>query len=167
MTTTNAHLHLATRRRCWQWLGACGVAWVLPACASLDEPLQVNVVGMESLPGEGMELRLAVKLRIQNPNDSPIEFDGVSLSLEVRDATFATGVSPEKGVVPRFGEAVIVVPMSISAVSAVRQLFGLAMSKDKSGPTEYTMYGRLSGAFGGASFEKTGVIDFNELMKSK
>ncbi len=33
------------------------------------------------------------KLRVQNPNDSAIEYDGVYLKLEVLDKTFATGVS--------------------------------------------------------------------------
>ena len=40
-------------------------ALLLGACASLpnQDPLQVTVAGIESLPGEGMELRMLVKLR--------------------------------------------------------------------------------------------------------
>ena len=43
----------------------------LTACATLSDrdPLQVTVAGIESLPGEGMEMRLLVKLRVQNPNE--------------------------------------------------------------------------------------------------
>ena len=40
-----------------------------------------------------MELRLNVKLRVQNPNDVPVEFNGVSLKMRVQGKTFGTGVS--------------------------------------------------------------------------
>jgi hypothetical protein len=48
---------------------------VLAACAMLParEPLQVNVAEVESLDGQGLEWRMLVKLRVQNPNDTPRE----------------------------------------------------------------------------------------------
>ena len=72
---------------------------LLSACAALQrtDPLQVTVAGIEPLQGQGMELRMLVKLRVQNPNDAPIEYDGVSLKLDVQGNTFATGVSDERG----------------------------------------------------------------------
>jgi LEA14-like dessication related protein len=90
----------------------------LGACAALPghEPLKVLLVGIESLDGEGLELRLPVKLRIQNPNDRVIDYDGVSLDLEVRGWDFANGVSDSRGSVPRFGETVLSVPVSMSAL---------------------------------------------------
>ena len=41
------------------------------ACASLSgsDPPRVSVAGIEALPGEGLELRFLVKLRVQNPNE--------------------------------------------------------------------------------------------------
>ena len=62
-------------------------ALLLAACASLRarrDPLQVTVAGIEPMQGQGMELRMLVKLRVQNPNDAPIDYDGVSLKLEVQ-----------------------------------------------------------------------------------
>src|SRR5512140_575047 len=84
-------------------------ALTLNACASLQgrDPIQVTVAGVESLPGKGFELRMLIKLRVQNPNDTPIEYDGVYLKLDVQETTFATGVSDERGSVPRFGESII------------------------------------------------------------
>ena len=89
---------------------ACAV--LTGGCASLAhrDPLNVTVAGIESLPGEGMELRLLVKLRVQNPNDAPVEYDGVAVDLDVQGRSFASGVSAETGVVPGFGEAVVSVP---------------------------------------------------------
>ena len=48
-------------------------------CAALQgrDPLNVSVAGIEPLQGEGLELRLLVKLRVQNPNDAPVDYNGV------------------------------------------------------------------------------------------
>ena len=69
----------------------------LQGCASLQgrDPLQVTVAGIEPLEGQGMELRLLVKLRVQNPNDSPVTYNGVALQMDVQSKTFASGVSDE------------------------------------------------------------------------
>ena len=48
-----------------------------------------------------------IKVRLLNPNDTEIAFDGVAFDLEINGQPFAKGVSDQKGVVPRFGEAVI------------------------------------------------------------
>src|SRR5215831_15881069 len=87
---------------------ACGSLFVV-ACATMQgrDPPQVTVAGFEPLEGQGMELRLNVKLRVQNPNDSPIDYNGVSVQMNVQGKSLATGVSPASGSVPRFGEAVI------------------------------------------------------------
>ena len=102
-------------------------AILLSACAALQrtDPLQVTVAGIEPMQGQGMELRMLVKLRIQNPNDAPIEYDGVSLKIDVQGNTFATGVSDERGSVPRFGESVISVPVTTSAMRMVGQALGM------------------------------------------
>ena len=99
----------------------------LGACATLPDrdPLQVTVAGIEPLQGEGLELRLLVKLRVQNPNDAPVEYDGVSLNLDVQGKSFASGVSDASGTVPRFGESVIGVPVTVSMLRMVRQVMGM------------------------------------------
>jgi LEA14-like dessication related protein len=121
------------------------VATVLSACAATTplDALQVNVVGVDQLPGEGLELRMAVKLRIQNPNNTPLTFDGVALNLELRGHDFANGVSNHAGTIPRFGETVLVVPVSVSATAVVRQIYSLAMG-DR-GSVNYIARGKLSG----------------------
>lgn len=120
---------------------------VLAACTGLAprDPLQVTVAGVEALPGEGLELRLLLKLRVQNPNDTPIDYNGLSVNLDVQGRTFATGVSDAGGTVPRFGEAVIGVPVTVSALRMARQMMGMMDGKpvDK---IRYEMSGKLNGA---------------------
>ena len=101
---------------------------------------------------------MAVKLRVQNPNDAALDFDGISIELDVRGSPFATGVSDERRSVPRFGEIVISVPVSVSALAVVRQAIGLATSERPI--VDYTLHGRLAGTrFGGLRFESKGEID--------
>ena len=93
-------------------------------CASMvdRDPVRISVVGMDPLPGAGMEVRFGLKLRVQNPNDDAIEYDGVALELELNGKNFASGVSDAQGSVPRYGEALIVVPVTVSAISFVRTI---------------------------------------------
>jgi LEA14-like dessication related protein len=132
-------------------LGACAVA---PG----RDPVQVTVAGIESLPGEGLELRMLVKLRVQNPNDAPLDYNGVYLKLDVLDKTFATGVSSERGSVPRYGETVIGVPVTVSALRmatyALRVLDGKPIDK-----INYKLEGKLEGTgFGSTRFQAQGEL---------
>jgi LEA14-like dessication related protein len=137
--------------------------WILLAltgCAGLPatDPLSVTLAGVESLPGEGLEVRMAVKLRIQNPNDAPVSYDGVALTLELRGMDFASGVSDAQGSVPRYGEAVLVVPVSASAYAMARQAYSFAMG-DRS-KVSFVARGKLaSGGLGGTRFDAKGEFD--------
>ena len=139
--------------------GAALASLLLSACASLQsDPLQVTVAGIEPLQGQGMEVRLMVKLRVQNPNDAQIDYNGVALTMDVQGKTFASGVSDATGSVPRFGEAVIDVPVTISAFRMVRQAIGMAHGEG--GKISYAMQGKLSGSgFNTRRFSTKGEFD--------
>jgi LEA14-like dessication related protein len=116
---------------------------LLAGCAAFQapEPVTVNLAGVEALEGEGLELRMLVKLRVQNPNDAPLDFNGLSLQMDVRDKRFATGVSDAAGTIPRFGETIVAVPVSISMIHI------------------YEITGRFGGApFGAARFSSKGEL---------
>ncbi len=141
-------------------------ALAMTACASMPhtDPLQVTVAGVEGLPGEGMEIRMLVRLRVQNPNETPIEFSGVYVELEVQDKTFASGVSDESGIVPGFGEAVVSVPVTVSVLRMVRQVVGI-LDGQPVDQVRYRMSGKLNGGvFNTHRFESSGEF---ELPKSE
>lgn len=147
-------------RRSLAVLFACSVVFVT-GCATLqgDDPLQVTVAGIEPLQGEGMELRLMVKLRVQNPNDAPLDYRGVALTMNVQGKTFASGVSDSSGTLPGFSEAVIAVPVTISAFRMVRQAIDLATDHGARKIT-YEMKGKLSGSlFGTKRFATHGEFE--------
>lgn len=149
------------RRRLFTLVPAGLVATSLAACAGFAprQPLQVSLVDLSSLPGEGLEVRLAVKLRVQNPNDAALDYDGVTLELEVSGRHLASGVSDAHGSVPRFGETLLTVPVSVSPANVLRQAWGL-VREGRSG-IQFIARGRLAGGlFGGASFVSSGTFDW-------
>ena len=143
---------------------------LLAGCASLThrEPVRINVVGLEPIPGEGMEMRFKVKLRVQNPNDTAIDFDGLALDLDLNGRPFASGVSDRAGSVARFGEALIEIPVSVSAIAVVRQALGVIEGVD-GGKAEvpYALRGRLAGGLlGGMRFSDSGTLKLPEPLKT-
>jgi LEA14-like dessication related protein len=138
--------------------------FALAGCASMPnkDPIQVTVAGIESLPGEGMEVRMLVKLRVQNPNQSPIEYTGAYVKLDVLDKTFASGVSGESGTVPAFGESVVAVPVTVSVLRMVRQVVGMLDGEPVEKIT-YEMSGKLNGGlFNTERFSAKGEFDLSK-----
>jgi hypothetical protein len=139
----------------------CSLA--LGACSTLPnrDPLSIDVAGIEPLPGEGLELRLAVRVRIQNPNDSDIEYSGAALNLDLNGRKLASGVSAVRGTVPRYGESVLEIPVTISALSMARQVLGF-MNDDAQNQREvsYKVRGKLEGGvFGTRRFTDDGTFE--------
>lgn len=142
------------------------LAFGLSACASLTghEPVRVAVAAVEPLPGEGLELRFLVKLRLQNPNDVALAFNGAFIELDVRGRPFASGVSDAVGSVPRYGEAVVAIPVTVSALQAVRQAIGAIGSAEPS-RLDYVLRGKLAGAgFADMPFESRGELDWSDAL---
>jgi LEA14-like dessication related protein len=140
----------------------------LAACATMPgrDPLQVTVAGIEPLQGQGLEVRMLVKLRVQNPNDAPITYSGASLTMDVFDKTLASGVTDATGTIPRFGEGIVAVPMTVSAFRMARQVMGMLDGKpiDK---VPYAMTGKLSGStFQTVRFSTKGEFDLGGLSRA-
>ncbi|WGY68811.1 LEA type 2 family protein [Burkholderia cepacia] len=130
-------------------------ALLLGGCAGLTrDPVRVSVAGLDPLVGQGLEMRFNLKLRVQNPNDAPIEYDGISVALDLNGTPFASGVSDRSGTVPRFGEAVLDVPVSVSAFAAARQAWNLPGAA-ANGELPYALRGRLAGGV-------LGTVHFND-----
>lgn len=128
----------------------------LIGCATMStrDPLNIDVAGIEPLPGEGLEMRMAVKIRIQNPNENEVKFTGSALTLYLNDNKLGNGVSDVSGTVPRYGETVITIPVTVSAFSAAQQLFGVLGG---TGLDEITY--RVSGKLQGSSFRSLKFSD--------
>jgi len=137
----------------------------LGGCASLQrtDPPQVTLVGVEPVASEGLEARVQLKLRVLNPNDAAIDYNGIYVQLDVMDKSFASGVSNQSGTVPAFGETVIAVPVSVSVFGIARQAMGLFGGKPM-GKITYAMHGKLSSTTSGAlRFKSQGELNVADL----
>jgi hypothetical protein len=103
---------------------------------------------------------MMVSLRVQNPNDTQIDYDGTYVKLIVQGKTFATGVSDASGSIPRFGEAVIAVPLTVSMLNVMRQVIG-AIDARTAPPDKvtYSLEGKLHrSGFGSLRFKSQGEL---------
>ena len=151
----------ATMRRSFPSIPVMIAVLALGACAGLSgrDPVQVSVAGIEPLPGQGLEMRMMVKLRIQNPSETPVEYNGVYVKLDVLDKTFATGVSDERGSISRFGESVISVPVSVSTLRVALNTLGFVLGDKPSEKVRYKLSGKLAGpTFGSTTFQADGEL---------
>ena len=137
-----------------------GWIYILSGCATfaVNDPLRISVAGMEPLEGKGMEARFAVQLRVQNHGDKPLDYDGVALDLDLRGMSFASGVSDQRGTIPRYGETIITVPVTVPATAIIRHVFGFATGDQTR--VDYRLRGQLGGAGfgGGRNFDSQGEI---------
>jgi LEA14-like dessication related protein len=141
------------------------VAAALAGCAGMGigEPVNVNLAGLEPLEGAGMEARFLARLRVQNPNDQPIAYDGLAVDVDLNGRRLASGVSDAKGTVPRFGEALIELPVTVPATAILRQILGFATG-DRA-RASYRIRGFLNtGAFGRVRFDSTGDIELPKAL---
>ncbi|MBC2658651.1 LEA type 2 family protein [Pseudomonas sp. MSSRFD41] len=132
----------------------------LGACALLPQrdPLAISLVGIDPLPSQELEMRFAIKLRLQNPNETPIDYNGVALDLEVNGRPLASGVSDQQGHIGRYAEDLLVIPVSVSAFSVLRQTLGLGQAQSLDN-LPYVLRGKLAGGlFGTQRFIERGQI---------
>lgn len=132
----------------------------LVGCSLLPsrDPVSISVVGIEPLPAQELELRFAIKLRLQNPNDTAIEYDGVAVNLDVNGQPLASGVSSQHGRIERYSEEVLAVPVSVSAFTALRQAVGFNPAQSLNG-MPYRLRGKLAGGlFGTVRFSDSGTL---------
>jgi LEA14-like dessication related protein len=140
-------------------------ALALAGCALFQrtDPPRVTLVGVEPAASEGLEARMQLKLRVQNPNSTAIDYRGVSVELGLQGKSFASGVSSESGTIPAFGEALIAVPVSVSILGIASHAMGmLGNSTDK---IKYDMQGKLNSPTAGAvRFKSEGEVSLSSLM---
>ena len=142
-------------------------ALTFTGCAWLQrtDPPQVTLVGVEPAVGEGLQARMQLKLRVLNPNDTPIDYDGIYVQLDLLDRSFASGVSNQSGTVPAFGEVIIRVPVTVSVLGIAGQVMGLLTGKAAADRITYAMHGKLSRpTYGALRFKSQGEVNLANLV---
>ncbi|MEM1403789.1 MAG: LEA type 2 family protein [Pseudomonadota bacterium] len=141
---------------------------LLSGCASLpladfDEP-DVELIGLEPLPSQGMEARFLVKLRITNPNSIPFEIDGMAYDLYLREKKVFTGVNNEGFSVEAYGESTAELEVAAGVFGSLSLLRDLLSNPPAEG-MPYRLNAKLSrsGIGGAIRVTKEGVVNLNGL----
>lgn len=139
---------------------------LLSGCASVgmldfDEP-EVELLALEPLPSQGLEARFLVKLRVVNPNSIPLEINGMSYDVFIRDSKVLSGVSNEGLKVGAYSESVAELEVAAGMFGSLALIRDL-MSNPTDGGLPYKLNAKLSrsGLGGAIRVSREGTIDLN------
>ena len=147
-------------------LAALGLALVA-GCAGIGTRLEtpdVSFVGIRAVEANLFEQKLAVRLKVQNPNTIELPVNGLDFDVELAGEPFATGVSAREFVVPAHGEAEFDMLVTANAAGALLKIAsGDRQSREEIG---YRLKGRLSTKLGllrSIPFEESGTLPIGDL----
>jgi len=109
------------------------LALLMFGCAGLYQSMErprINIANVIPRDIKLFEQVFDLELRIQNPNDTPLEINGLAFELELNDKRFATGVSNQSLVIDRLSSDVIHVQAITTLVGFLRQVAEYQQTKD-------------------------------------
>ena len=109
------------------------LALLMFGCAGLYQSMErprINIANIIPRDIKLFEQVFDLELRIQNPNDTPLEINGLAFELELNDKRFATGVSNQSLVIDRLSSDVIHVQAITTLVGFLRQVAEYQQTKD-------------------------------------
>jgi LEA14-like dessication related protein len=139
----------------------------LSGCAGLGTRLEtpdITFVGIRAVEANLFEQKLAVRLRVMNPNTVELPVNGLDVDVELAGEPFANGVSAREFVVPAHGEAEFDMIVTANAATALLKIAGGdRKSREEIG---YRLKGRLSTKLGllrSIPFEESGTLPLGDL----
>lgn len=104
----------------------------LSGCATMspdyEEPT-VELVSFKALPANGFEQNFEIGLKLTNPNNFELPFNGISCQLSLAGETLARGVTSDIPTAAAYGESRFVVPVSTSLMGGIKVIRALMASK--------------------------------------
>ena len=112
-------------------------AWllILSGCASLSVPFDapdVKLVSVKLLPSDSMEQRLAIGLRIDNPNAMALNLVGMKYSLRLDGYDLISGVSNDIPAIESYSGTSVEVVATVDWINGLRLLQWLIAHPDSS-----------------------------------
>ncbi len=107
------------------------LATMLSGCAfsPLADPPRFNLTNIQVQQIGLIEQSFLLTLKIQNPNDKPLNIQGMSFDLDLNGDAFASGVSNQAVYVAGFSEATVDVNVSSSLGGIMDQFQNILQSK--------------------------------------
>lgn len=135
------------RRSGFTLLAATIWLFVLAGCAglfSLEKP-RVSLADIQVLEIRTMETAFQVQLRVTNPNDRPLEIQGLSCDVELEGRRFASGLQGEQQTIPAYGSVLVPVEVHASVLDMFSSVLGLIHHAGEPGSPRRVIRYRLIG----------------------
>ncbi len=127
-------------------LALLSTAVLLAGCAGMGDPsYETPVVSLSSfglVPGEGRAPRIAMTLRVVNPNRTPLRMRGLSYTVALEGHRMLTGVTSRLADVPPYAETEIELNSPIDLLSSIR-LFNELINTPGRDRLKYTLDARI------------------------
>lgn len=110
------------------------------------------------LDSKGLVQRLQIELLVANPNDFDIPLTGLQFTMQLNGLDFANGLSNARVTLPRLGEAVVPVTVTVSILAVLQQVQAVSESTG----LEYKITGEVfidHVLVGTVPFEKSGKLE--------
>ena len=127
-----------------------GALTLLGGCAAmhaLKENPRVSVADVRVRDIKPMETVFQLELRIQNPNDVPIDLYGINCEMEVDGRHFASGIADANQTVPAFGTTTVPVSVYASVLDMVSSVVDLIQTSEAASsrgkPVAYLLKGTV------------------------
>jgi len=106
------------------------LAWMLivSGCASMSMPFEaptVKLVSVKLLPSDSLEQRLAIGLRVTNPNSVPLNLVGMKYSLRLDGYNLISGVSNDIPAIESYSDTSVEVIATVDWLNGLRLLQSL------------------------------------------
>lgn len=153
-----------------QQLLLLAVLCLLSGCAGLapsfEEP-GVTLADIQIREIKTLETAFLVQLRVMNPNDVPMEIQGLNCEIELDEKQFASGVQGKQQTIEPFGSALIPVEVYASVLDMVNSVIGLMQTANQPGQQlesiRYRLVGKVRVSSGGLTrsipFESDGELN--------
>lgn len=116
----------------------------LSGCATMNldyEEPSVELVSFKALPANSFEQNFEIGLKLTNPNNFDLPFNGISYQLSVAGETLARGVAANIPTAEAYGESRFVVPVSTSLIGGIQVI--RALMKNQGQDISYQLKAKL------------------------
>jgi LEA14-like dessication related protein len=121
---------------------------LLSGCATMGPSVEkptVSVTDLRIQEVKALEAIFMLELRVMNPNDFPLDIQGINCDLKLDDKRFATGISDVRQEVPAFGTATVPVTVYASMFDMVGSVIQMLQDVDQQRGPGKPLYYELAG----------------------
>jgi LEA14-like dessication related protein len=146
------------------------ICLLMSGCAGLSpsfEKPQVSLADIQVQEVKTLETAFLIQLRISNPNDSPLDIQGLSCDVELDGRRFASGLQGDQQTIPAYGSALVPVEVYASVLDMFSSVISMIQHANQPDAQvralNYRLVGKVrissGGFFRNVPFESEGELN--------